>query len=164
VLAAPAVDKARSTLPREGSRNGSGVGISYRPLRRHTAVDAKHAAGYARPATDGLSCQKPRHLSIPPHAHPLSQWRDTEPRCCDTQNSGDHAGATSDTHRDGRPLDPVTWATESYLIVERQGYRGVVAGALLGAEYADANREAVQRRIVQAGYRLGLLLNRLLDA
>ena len=61
-------------------------------------------------------------------------------------------------------LDPLTWATESYLIVERQAYRGVASGAQLGEEYADANRHAVERRIVQAGYRLGLLLNRLLGS
>jgi hypothetical protein len=61
-------------------------------------------------------------------------------------------------------LDPETWALESYLIAERQAYRGVAPGAALGEEYANANRHAVELRIVQAGYRLGLLLNRLLGS
>jgi hypothetical protein len=72
-----------------------------------------------------------------------------------------HESITPAERRAWADLDAVTWATESYLIVERQAYRGVVAGAQLGELYADANREAVEGRIVQAGYRLGLLLNRL---
>ncbi|HEX9632974.1 MAG TPA: S1/P1 nuclease [Gemmatimonadales bacterium] len=59
-------------------------------------------------------------------------------------------------------LDPVTWANESYRIVEREAYRGVEPGAALGNVYADRNAAIVERRIVQAGYRLGRLLNQLL--
>jgi len=75
-----------------------------------------------------------------------------------------HESITPAERRAWADLDPLAWATESYLIVERQAYRGVASGAQLGEEYADANRHAVERRIVQAGYRLGLLLNRLLGA
>jgi hypothetical protein len=59
-------------------------------------------------------------------------------------------------------LDPVTWANESYRIVEREAYRGVEPGAPLGNVYADRNAATVELRIVQAGYRLGRLLNQLL--
>lgn len=59
-------------------------------------------------------------------------------------------------------LDPVTWANESYRIVEREGYRGVEPGVPLGNAYADRNAATVELRIIQAGYRLGLLLNQLL--
>jgi hypothetical protein len=59
-------------------------------------------------------------------------------------------------------LDPVVWANESFAIVERQVYRGITPGATLGDDYVAATREVVVRRVVQAGYRLGLLLNRLL--
>lgn len=58
--------------------------------------------------------------------------------------------------------DPVTWANESYRIVERQVYRNVEPGAQLGNAYADRNAAIVELRIVQAGYRLGRLLNQLL--
>jgi hypothetical protein len=60
--------------------------------------------------------------------------------------------------------NPETWALESYIIVERQVYRGITPGVQLGDAYGDANRHVVERRIVQAGYRLGLLLNRLLGS
>jgi len=59
-------------------------------------------------------------------------------------------------------LDPVTWANESYEIVERYAYRDVTPGVRLDDAYADANRYLVEQRIVQAGYRLGRLLNRIL--
>lgn len=59
-------------------------------------------------------------------------------------------------------LDAVTWANESYRIVEREAYRGVEPGAQLGSAYADRNAAVVELRIVQAGYRLGRLLNELL--
>lgn len=58
--------------------------------------------------------------------------------------------------------DPVTWADESYRIVERDVYRGAEPGARLADAYADRNAAVVELRIIQAGYRLGRLLNRLL--
>jgi hypothetical protein len=61
-------------------------------------------------------------------------------------------------------LDPVTWANESYRIVEREAYRGVEPGAQLGSAYADRNAAVIELRIVQAGCRLGRLLNALLGA
>jgi hypothetical protein len=61
-------------------------------------------------------------------------------------------------------LDPVTWANESYEIVERSVYRGVTPGARLDDAYADTHRDVIERRIVQAGFRLGMLLNQLLGS
>jgi hypothetical protein len=61
-------------------------------------------------------------------------------------------------------LDPVAWANESYRIVEREAYRGIEPGAALGTAYADRNAAIVELRIVQAGYRLGRLLNQLLGS
>ena len=61
-------------------------------------------------------------------------------------------------------LDPVVWANESFAIVERQVYRGVTRGTTIDDDYVAAAREVVVRRVVQAGYRLGLLLNRLLGS
>jgi hypothetical protein len=61
-------------------------------------------------------------------------------------------------------LDPVTWANESYRIIEREAYRGVEPGASLGNAYADRHAAVVELRIVQAGYRLGRLLNELLGS
>jgi hypothetical protein len=57
-----------------------------------------------------------------------------------------------------KDLDPVTWANESYQIVERVVYRGVETG-VLDATYGERVRYVVEERILQAGYRLGLILN-----
>lgn len=72
-------------------------------------------------------------------------------------------------HQDIRPVDrllwndrdPVTWANESFALVEHQVYRGTETGAA-GDDYLAANRYTVERRLQQAGFRLGALLNRLL--
>jgi hypothetical protein len=62
-----------------------------------------------------------------------------------------------------RDLDPVTWANESYEIVERVVYRGVSRGAVLDGTYGERARYVVEERLLQAGYRLGLLLNAAFD-
>jgi hypothetical protein len=62
-----------------------------------------------------------------------------------------------------KELDPVVWANESYEIVERLVYKGVENGGALGAGYAEDARYVVERRILQAGYRLGLILNGAFD-
>jgi hypothetical protein len=59
-------------------------------------------------------------------------------------------------------LDPVTWANESYQIVERVAYRGVESG-VLDAAYGERARYIVEERVLQAAYRLGLILNRAFD-
>jgi hypothetical protein len=59
-------------------------------------------------------------------------------------------------------LDPVTWANESYQIVERIAYRGIESG-VLDATYAERARYVIEERILQAGYRLGLILNAAFD-
>jgi len=59
-------------------------------------------------------------------------------------------------------LDPVTWANESYQIVERVAYRGVESG-VLDAAYGERARYLVEERVLQAAYRLGLILNRAFD-
>jgi hypothetical protein len=58
-----------------------------------------------------------------------------------------------------KDLDPVTWANESYEIVERLAYRGVESGTL-DAAYGERLRYIMEERVLQAGYRLGLILNR----
>ena len=72
-----------------------------------------------------------------------------------------YASITPADRRAWADADPVAWANESYEIVERDVYRGVTSGGQLGDPYADANRYTVERRLVQAGHRLGVLLNRL---
>jgi len=59
-------------------------------------------------------------------------------------------------------LDPVTWANESYQIVERIAYRGVESG-VLDDTYAERARYVIEERLLQAAYRLALLLNRAFD-
>lgn len=59
-------------------------------------------------------------------------------------------------------LDPVTWANESYQIVEGVAYRGVERGGL-DAAYGERARYLIEERILQAAYRLGLILNRAFD-
>lgn len=59
-------------------------------------------------------------------------------------------------------LDPVTWANESYQIVERVVYRDVDRG-VVGDTYAERARYVIEERMLQAAYRLGLLLSRALD-
>jgi hypothetical protein len=75
-----------------------------------------------------------------------------------------HEAITPDERAAWADLDPVAWASESFALVERQVYRGITPGAALGDDYVAANRVIVARRVVQAGYRLGLLLNRLLGS
>lgn len=60
-------------------------------------------------------------------------------------------------------LDPVTWANESYQIVERVVYRDVQDGGELDAVYAERARYIIEERLLQAAYRLGLILNRAFD-
>lgn len=61
-----------------------------------------------------------------------------------------------------KDLDPVTWANESYEIVERLVYREVESGRL-DATYGERARYVVEQRLLQAGYRLGLILNAAFD-
>ncbi|HET7038326.1 MAG TPA: S1/P1 nuclease [Gemmatimonadales bacterium] len=61
-----------------------------------------------------------------------------------------------------KDLDPVTWANESYEIVERLAYRGVESGTL-DASYGERLRYVMEERVLQAGYRLGLILNQAFD-
>lgn len=61
-----------------------------------------------------------------------------------------------------RDLDPVTWANESYEIVERLAYRGVESGTL-DAAYGERLRYLMEERVLQAAYRLGLILNQAFD-
>lgn len=60
-------------------------------------------------------------------------------------------------------LDPGTWATESFAIVERQVYADVVDGAA-GQDYVERNRHTVIQRIQAAGVRLAALLERALSS
>lgn len=72
-----------------------------------------------------------------------------------------HALITPADRRAWQDLDPVSWANESFVIVERQVYRGVVPNAVLGDTYAERNRFTIETRILQAGVRLGALLNQI---
>jgi hypothetical protein len=58
-------------------------------------------------------------------------------------------------------LDPLEWANESYEIVERQVYHGTDDG-VLDDEYVLRNQHTLERRLLQAGVRLGRLLNELI--
>ena len=55
-------------------------------------------------------------------------------------------------------LDPRDWANESFEIVETEAYAGSGEGCFTDA-YAAAHRPTVERRLEQAGFRLGALLN-----
>jgi hypothetical protein len=59
--------------------------------------------------------------------------------------------------------DPRDWANESYALVEDEVYGDPLDACLTGA-YAAAHAETVERRLKQAGVRLGALLNRLFAA
>lgn len=55
-------------------------------------------------------------------------------------------------------LDPADWANESFAIVESEVYVGAGDGCLTDG-YAAAHSFTVERRLKQAGFRLGALLN-----
>jgi len=55
-------------------------------------------------------------------------------------------------------LDPRDWANESFEIVETEVYVGSGEGCFTDA-YAAAHQSTVERRLKQAGFRLGALLN-----
>ena len=60
-------------------------------------------------------------------------------------------------------LDPAVWAEESFALVESEVYPGLTDEADCFTEaYASAHALTVERRLKQAGYRLGALLNELL--
>lgn len=60
-----------------------------------------------------------------------------------------------------RSLDPRAWADESWAIVEDEVY-DEIEGECLPEGYAERHLLTVERRLKQAGFRLGLLLNDIL--
>ncbi len=61
-------------------------------------------------------------------------------------------------------LDPLTWADESYQIVEDEVYAGVVdSGGYVGQRYFDRHIVTVERQLRKGAVRLALLLNSILD-
>ena len=59
-------------------------------------------------------------------------------------------------------LDPVTWASESYLLARSNAY-AVPKDGRLGQDYFDKNIRVVSNRLSVAGVRLALLLNVIFD-
>jgi len=74
-----------------------------------------------------------------------------------------HAEIRPADRRAWRSLDPVVWADESYALVESEVYEGSGRGCFTPA-YAAAHAATVDRRLKQAGVRLGALLNDIFDA
>jgi hypothetical protein len=62
-----------------------------------------------------------------------------------------------------RDDDPMTWAAESYEIVEMQVYRDIEDEGYAGQDYYVRNRHAAERHLQMAGVRLAARLNRIFD-
>lgn len=62
----------------------------------------------------------------------------------------------------GATMDPVTWVNDSYAVASSFAYQ-VPADGVIDEAYAGRAITIIDERISQAGYRLGLLLNDLLD-
>lgn len=63
-----------------------------------------------------------------------------------------------------RTLDPAVWATESFALMEDEAYEEVDVATeraigCFGDEFVLRHRETTERRLKQAGFRLGALLN-----
>ena len=59
-------------------------------------------------------------------------------------------------------LDPVVWATESYLLARSNAY-AIPKDGQLGQDYLDKNIRVIERRLSMAGVRLAALLNVIFD-